>query len=303
MLTSNKIKILVMMSTYNGEVYLREMIDSIYAQEGCEVELWVRDDGSSDNTMKILEEYANTSNLKYYTGENLRSAGSFYDLLMKVPMEYDYYACCDQDDFWEKDKLITAVSRFKKEDMEKPCLYYSGQKIVDEKLNLLYEHNIETRRSVYANFLFNQVAGCTMVINKTLLEVARMNPKAKPSMHDSYLYRLCAALGGIFYIDSCGKILYRQHGNNVVGLGNSWNSKMKLFKEHLNSNAPRSEAKQIYKIYNSQMTEEWKSFLLDIIKAKKSFSVRVKLLFKRGIKFHSLKIRMTYILKLLLNRL
>ena len=303
MLAEKKHRILVMMSTYNGETYLQEMIDSIYAQENCEVDLWVRDDGSKDRTLEILEEYANTKNTKYYTGGNLRSAGSFYDLLMNVPMEYDYYACCDQDDFWEKDKLITAISKFKQEDMHKPCMYYSGQKIVDEKLELMYCHNLETRRSVPANFLFNQVAGCTMVINKKLLECARLNPKATPSMHDSYLYRLCAVLNGVFYIDSCGKILYRQHGNNVVGLGDSWSSKMKLFKEHLNADAPRNEAIQIYEVYNTQISEEWKNFLEDIINAKKSISIRIKLLFTRKIKFYSLKIRMTFILKLLLNRL
>ena len=199
-------------------------------------------------------------------------------------------------------KSKIAISKFKEEDMQKPCLYYSGQKIVDENLNLMYHHNIETRRSIQANFLFNQVAGCTMVLNKKLLELARMNPKAKPSMHDSYLYRLCAVFDGIFYIDSFGKILYRQHGNNVVGLGNSWSSKMKLFKEHLNSKAPRNEAMQIYEVYNTYVSDEWKCFLEDIINSKNSLSVRFKLLFKRGIKFYSFKIRMTYILKLLLNK-
>lgn len=303
MVTEKIYKVLVVMSTYNGETYLREMIDSIYAQENCEIDLWVRDDGSKDRTLEILEEYAEIKNLKYYTGENLRSARSFFDLLMKVPMEYDFYACSDQDDYWEKDKLITAVSKFRDEDMQKPCLYYSGQKIVDEKLNLLYYHNLETRRSVCANFLFNQVAGCTMVINKRLLELARVNPNAKPSMHDSYFYRLCAVFNGVFYIDSIGKILYRQHGNNVVGLGNSLSAKMKLFKEHLNAEAPRKEAEQIYEVYNTKISSEWKQFLEDIINSKKSLSVRFKLLFKKQVKFYSIKIRMTYILKLLLNKL
>lgn len=302
MITKNR-KVLVMMSTYNGEKYLKEQLDSIYSQENCIVDILVRDDGSKDQTISILENYARKYSLRYYDGENLRTAGSFYDLILKAPLEYEYYAFSDQDDFWEKDKLSQAINKLVCEDKEIPCLYYSGQEIVDAELNILYHHNLETRRNTYANFLFNQVAGCTAVFNRKLLEYAKMNPKAKPSMHDSYMYRLCAALNGKFIVDSEGKILYRQHGNNVVGLGNSLKSKLKLFKEHLNSNAPRNEAKQIYEFYSDYMSDEWKHFILDLLGMKKSLLKRIKLLFSSKAKFYSIKIRMTYILKVFLNKL
>ena len=74
----------VLMSTYNGERYLRQQIDSILQQEGVKVQLLVRDDGSTDNTLDILNGYAQKGLLKWYQGENLKSARSFLTLLKEI---------------------------------------------------------------------------------------------------------------------------------------------------------------------------------------------------------------------------
>ena len=88
--------VIVLLSTYNGERFLREQIDSILNQEGIDVNLIVRDDGSKDSTLDILEEYKKEGKLKYYTGENKRTAQSFMDLIYTAP-EAEFYAldsCC-----------------------------------------------------------------------------------------------------------------------------------------------------------------------------------------------------------------
>ena len=129
-------KVCVLMSTYNGEKYLKEQIESILNQENIEVDILIRDDGSTDNTLNILENYTQKyKNIRYYTGENLRSAKSFMNLLFTVK-EYDYYAFSDQDDVWKKNKLYTAVSKLK----EGYDLYGGKKSIVDSELNIL---NIE----------------------------------------------------------------------------------------------------------------------------------------------------------------
>ena len=99
----------VLMSTYNGETYLKEQIDSILAQEGIRVKLLVRDDGSKDSTQQILDDYSKRGLLEWYKGENLKSARSFMNLVDTVSLDADYYAFSDQDDFWEKDKLSRAI--------------------------------------------------------------------------------------------------------------------------------------------------------------------------------------------------
>ena len=97
------------MSTYNGERYLREQIDSILQQIDVEIELIIRDDGSNDGTVQIIEEYASKYPcISYYCGDNVGVGKSFMELLKNAPTA-DYYAFSDQDDVWLKDKLIRAV--------------------------------------------------------------------------------------------------------------------------------------------------------------------------------------------------
>ena len=84
-------KVVVLMSTYNGEKYLEEQIKSIINQKDVQVDLFVRDDGSNDTTLEILSKYEKKNILKLYTGQNLKSAYSFMDLIMNAPNS-EYYA-------------------------------------------------------------------------------------------------------------------------------------------------------------------------------------------------------------------
>lgn len=74
----------VLLSAYNGEQYLEEQLESIINQKNCIVKIMVRDDGSSDSTCKILEQYEKQGYLTWYAGKNLGPAGSFYDLILKA---------------------------------------------------------------------------------------------------------------------------------------------------------------------------------------------------------------------------
>ena len=145
-------RVVVLMSSYNGERYIRNQIDSICNQQGDFVlDIIVRDDGSSDDTINILEEYANQGKVRWYTGQNLKPARSFIDLILNV-CGYDYYAFSDQDDFWYQDKIQCAIDWIK--GAKKPAIYFSNAEIADEKLNslnkVLYKKqpNTEDRKSV-----------------------------------------------------------------------------------------------------------------------------------------------------------
>lgn len=110
----------VVMSTYNGEKYLKEQIDSILSQEGVDVRLYIRDDGSSDRTTDILASYQEHKNVKIEKGNNLGFAKSFLTALDECD-EADYYAFSDQDDVWEKDKLSTESRYSKKKVSQHRC--------------------------------------------------------------------------------------------------------------------------------------------------------------------------------------
>ena len=104
--------IIILMSTYNGEKYLKAQIESLLSQT-IKVEILVRDDGSTDSTQQILDDYAQRGMLKWYSGKNLGSGKSFFDLACKAP-DADFYAFADQDDIWENKKVELAVQQLMK---------------------------------------------------------------------------------------------------------------------------------------------------------------------------------------------
>lgn len=168
----------VVMSTYNGEKYLKEQIDSILSQEGVDVRLYIRDDGSSDRTTDILASYQEHKNVKIEKGNNLGFAKSFLTALDECD-EADYYAFSDQDDVWEKDKLSTAIEILEEESQSTPLLYCSALQRVDENLNPLHVQSYHGLRINLPSMLTRgRLAGCTFVFNNTLRNLVKNTPYA-----------------------------------------------------------------------------------------------------------------------------
>lgn len=212
-------KVQVLLSTYNGEKYLCEQLDSVLAQECVEVSILIRDDGSTDGTINILQKYSlKYDNVKYYQGDNLKTAKSFLELI-SVADESPYYALCDQDDVWDKDKLIRAINLLKKMNNNVPLLYHSNVRVVDKDLNfirLLHSHHW-IQNSKYTSLLEPMLLGCTGVFNlQTKKYVSRCMPRYC-SMHDTWIYMVCMILGNVFY-DPLPHMSYRQHSANVIGV-------------------------------------------------------------------------------------
>lgn len=123
----------ILMSTYNGAKYIREQMDSLLEQD-CEAKgtasfcIIVRDDGSSDGTQDILEEYAGRypEKISWYQGENHGVIRSFFELLQKSGAS-DYYAFCDQDDYWMPDKMSHAVETLQTMKRMVPCYIAAGR--------------------------------------------------------------------------------------------------------------------------------------------------------------------------------
>ena len=216
-------KIVVLMSTYNGERYLNEQIDSILAQDiarEMELELMVRDDGSSDSTHDILDAYQNQGLLKWYTGENLRPAKSFWDLLKKAP-KADFYAFADQDDYWFTDKLSRAVSQLRNhKDNDYPLLYCSAVTTTDASLNPF--ETPQEKLNSFCDFshalLYSTAQGCTFVFNNVALrELVRYDmEKDYVLIHDWLAHKIITMMGKMIY-DEKPSMYYRQHGGNVIG--------------------------------------------------------------------------------------
>lgn len=216
----------VLLSTYNGETYLEEQIESILKQEEVEISLLIRDDGSTDKTISILEKLAREhENITFYQGENIGPARSFMDLLRNAK-EVSYYAFADQDDVWDSKKMIAAVQKLQgKEEM--PSLYLSALEIVDEKLQRIEAKKITGNFTLEGAIIKNFAYGCTQVLNQKLRNVINQYQPNYLIMHDSWVTRVCYAIGGNVIVDENSYIKYRQHSSNVVGYKDGGLKKLK----------------------------------------------------------------------------
>ena len=160
------------MSSYNGEKYIKEQIDSILAQEEVEIYLLIRDDGSRDATLDILEKYEKLDNVRLIKGENLGVKKSFLSLIAMAPDYFDYYALSDQDDYWLTDKMISAINHIEGagENLDDNFLYYSNTCLVDENLFPLNEkgYNVDRPYNFGEILIRNCASGCTYVFGRKL---------------------------------------------------------------------------------------------------------------------------------------
>lgn len=217
-------KICVIISTYNGSKYLDELLCSVCNQTYVDLEIWARDDGSTDETKNILEKYSGEKFKWICDGDNLGPATSFLKALKTAP-QADYYAFCDQDDVWDQDKLSSAISMIENcndYDCSRPIMYYSNVEVVDEKLShiKLSDYNVPFNDLNYTLF-HSTAAGCTIVMNRKLRDLLNQYMPSYISMHDSWTHKVCLALNGIVLFDKKAHIKYRQHQNNQVGFENN----------------------------------------------------------------------------------
>lgn len=210
-------KVQILMSTYNGEKYLKQQLDSILSQTYPDICVLIRDDGSTDGTVAILQQYADEyENITFYTGKNIGVIQSFFDLLRASDDTADFYGFADQDDVWMPEKIERAVEKLKLKNVDVPLLYCSDTYITDEQLNVLKKDDKKPRPSWGNALVQNICTGCTAVINKKLRDIVKETKPQNIVMHDWWLYLTAELYGEVVY-DKEAYIKYRQHGNNAYG--------------------------------------------------------------------------------------
>lgn len=292
--------VVILMSTYNGEKYLEEQLESLLSQKDVIVSIFVRDDGSSDGTHEILNRYNKDGYLEWYSGENLKPAKSFLNLIVNAP-NAEYYAFCDQDDYWLPDKLKNAIDKIKDFQTDKPFLYYGCPRLGDVYLNPIKQLKTSSHKMTTFEkaLVTSNCTGCTMVFNKKLLEMTRTVQPRYISMHDDWVHKICLALGGHVYFDEDVHIIYRQHGENVIGISNSIKT---IIWRHYNSiithECVRSRTVQsLLECFSDQMSNE------KFKEAKLVANYRCSIKDKTRLLFASTKIKTGYFNRDLLYRI
>lgn len=210
-------RVLIIVSTYNGEMFIREQLDSLLSQT-YPVFILIRDDGSSDGTIHILREYEkNNSNIIVLEGENIGVVNSFNEMINnKIVDEFEYIAFCDQDDVWDSDKVMIAVKWLENKNNTLPLLYCSNLNVVDQNLNFIRKMRKNPRFTKTSALVQNIGTGCTEVFNYETVKLYRKAIGKYMEIHDYFIYLICIYFGIVLY-DSDAHISYRQHDNNVIG--------------------------------------------------------------------------------------
>ncbi len=218
----------ILLAVFDAGIYIREQLASLYGQTHQQWHLIIRDDGSTDHSRDLLstEAAAQPSRIKLVDndGENLGARGNFARLMMESSSPYIMF--CDQDDVWLPHKVEVTLAKMRQMEREygtkTPFLVHTDLRVTDENLETVcdslwrYQLSDPQRGSRLNRLLMQNVAtGCTMMINRPLLDLAMPIPDAS-IMHDWWLALVAAAFGKIGAIDDA-TILYRQHGGNDTG--------------------------------------------------------------------------------------
>ena len=282
-------KLIVLMSTYNGEKYIRQQLDSIIEQDLVPDQILIRDDGSKDNTIEILEEYCNRYDfIRYYSGSNLGPGKSFFDLINNCK-KADYYALCDQDDVWFKDKLSKAVSMLDKEDKSIPLLYCCRYTLTDAKLNPV--NSDVSKLYDFSDFkhslIYHTAPGCTFVFNHAARKsIVQYDPDQQYFViHDAIIHKVVTMFGKMI-LDDTSHMFYRQHDNNQIGMSadktKTFVGRIKRFLNGSMKNYRSNTAKSLLDVYGGQCDEEKKELLNIVANYMSDSRLKKKLLDDRG---------------------
>lgn len=302
-------KVHVLLSTYNGQNYIAQQLDSILNQQGVILTCLIRDDGSTDNTLSIIYKYLEKyENITLISEQNIGYKASFRKLVELASDEYDYYAFSDQDDVWEIDKLKNAIELIEKNMLNKPdmpVLYYSNCTLVNRDLSclgLLHKNTNFIPNSKLQALVQGYVHGCTMVFSKSAKkEICKYTPKNEYA-HDFWIPLVLLFIGHIIYDDN-SYILYRQHDSNAFG-GKS------PFKKVIRNRLSQFSKGNFYSRLIIDLLEGYSDFispndqllLNHILRYRKSLITKLRLIINKDLRRNTLKGTMFLKLSILLSK-
>lgn len=215
----------VALATYNGSTYIGALLDSLQAQSHRPLNVRLSDDASADNTLEIATTPRSDLPVKLVGDGGKRGVARNFETAL-AHCTAPYVALCDQDDIWHPDKVTHLLGRMRELEIEHgpncPLLVFCDLRLVDAKLEHVYGSFFSTTLKssdgrTFSHFLIgNHVPGCSMMVNRRLLDLALPFPDVY--IHDWWLILVCSIFGQVSYLDEA-LIDYRQHGNNTIGLG------------------------------------------------------------------------------------
>lgn len=277
-------KIQILLSTYNGEKHLKEQLDSFLALDNKdEVSVFIRDDGSTDSTRRILADYEDKDGFRIIYGENLGLNASLQALFLQADPDCLYYAYADQDDVWLPNKLSTAARALDKESATEPVLYTARSFLTDAVGNKIGVTRIPKRPPSFPNAMVQNVCiGHTQVYNRPMLALLRDNYSDGMFVTDHWAYLLASAFGKIVY-DKTPTTLYRQHASNAIGYGHNRRTVLRNRFRRTLAGVPRSHAAQLIAFDHTcgdRLSDADRRELSRFLSSRRNFFTRLGYLFR-----------------------
>ncbi len=225
-------KVIVLMCTFNGATYLEQQLDSIEAQDLTSWRLVVSDDGSVDATLDILRERQKkwgNERLEIRSGLREGFAANFLRLASDPAIVGDYFAFCDQDDYWFPNKLSRAIALLKAQgNNEEPSLYCGRTVYTDSSLKKIGLSPLFVHPATFRNALVQSIGGGnTMLFNARVKHLIESTCPVTIVSHDWWLYQIVTGASGRVFYDREPTISYRQHSNNLVGENKGFLSRLR----------------------------------------------------------------------------
>lgn len=292
-----KKSIAILLSTYNGEKYLDQQLESL-SRQSCPFTLYVRDDGSTDNTIGIIKEWSDKIDIEILSNkEKLGPAKSFWELL-KYPNEADVILFCDQDDVWDEDKVEKSIIRLGKHN----CLSFCNCRIIDADGNLVQGKRLdETPDTSYERLFINGITqGCSMCMTRELKDFILSCTINCIPMHDIIVMLYAKAFGKIAWIDE-PLFSYRIHGKNVVAKDKNPIRRVKKSLKNWKLSKDNSMSIVAAELMANCIDVKEKEFLTAVSKYKFSISDKMRVLCNRKLNQVDHDSKRSYLGRILIN--
>ena len=274
--------VIVVISAYNGAKHIERQLDSIFAQTGVDVRVLVRDDCSKDNTVEVVQKYAQNhpqNIIKIIKGENVGFARSFW-LGLSMCDNADYYAFADQDDVWKPNKLIRCLDALKEADQVPQLAYCKMQRSdvqlnrLDEQVEVLKPEQLTKKLTLIKTYNY----GAATVINKSAKElVCRVWPEVDDLPHDMWIGTLCYWFGKVYYVDE--ELYYWiRYETSVTGEGTKETAIKYRLKKTMQKKSYPNISKTMLDYYSDLLKTNDKVFLNKVYDYKKVFKDKMFLL-------------------------
>jgi glycosyltransferase involved in cell wall biosynthesis len=222
--------ITILLGTFNGARFLPSQLASLERQTHTNWRLIVSDDHSTDATVAIVKAFARRVSqvVELRRGPRTGPCANFLSLASDPSIEGEYFAFCDQDDIWHRDKLSCALRWVRSVDAQRPAIYGSRTHLVCAAGRTLGHSALYSKGPSFGNALVQNIAGAnTMAFNRATKALFEQSGCQELVAHDWWAYQLVTGGGGVVHYDPTPLIDYRQHDNNRIGSNKGWRAQWK----------------------------------------------------------------------------